>query len=130
MCSHRNPFGFPMIAYRPSVVDDFEQILALLRQLWPTKELDPEALKAIFGRVVVDRLYLCAVDGDRVIGFGGISFRDNLWQEGGDCLRGGVGCRRGLSQQGHRSGDYPSVAGFCTGEAMQAVRTGFWIPAS
>lgn len=72
------------IEIRPASIDDFDQLLVLFRQLWPTKVILPERLKTIFARVVATpyKQYLCAVEGNRVIGLGAVSFKDNLWQEG------------------------------------------------
>lgn len=89
---------------RPSTTADFGSVLPMLRQLWPSKKLDPEAMQAVFTKCLAseDWRLLCAdVDG-RVAGFCSILFRESLWQEGsvayveilvvGDDLRGqGIG---------------------------------------
>lgn len=73
-----------MIQLRPARLEDFDQLLVLFRQLWPTKLIVPARLREVFARVVATpyKYYLCAVDGERVIGLGAVSFKDNLWQEG------------------------------------------------
>jgi GNAT superfamily N-acetyltransferase len=71
-----------MIQYRPTSAADFEGVLALLRQLWPDKPIDPAILRPIFERIIEVRRYFCAEEEGRIVGFGGVSFRDNMWQEG------------------------------------------------
>ena len=71
-----------MIEYRPAQSSDFDGVVQLLRQLWLAKPINPSVLKPIFERIIISRHYLCAIHQDLVIGFGGVSFRDNLWQEG------------------------------------------------
>ncbi|HLP08866.1 MAG TPA: GNAT family N-acetyltransferase [Opitutaceae bacterium] len=93
-----------MIPLRDCRATDFDGVLALLRQLWPTKTIDPEVLRPLFARVLENRRYVCAEEGGRIVGFGGISFRDNLWQEGTiayvEELVVDEGCRgRGLGQR-------------------------------
>lgn len=68
--------------YRSVQASDFEAVLPLLRQLWPTKVMDLERLKPLFERVTQARFYLCAEEDGRILAFGGVSFRDNLWQSG------------------------------------------------
>jgi len=73
-----------MIQIRECTGEDFENVLHLLRQLWPDKQLDERKLRAVYDRALAsDRhLYLCAVDGRSVVGFGTLSFKNSLWQEG------------------------------------------------
>ncbi len=73
-----------MIQIRAATSDDFDSLLVLFRQLWPTKTIVPERLREVYARVIVtpSKQYFCAVEGDRVIGMGAVSYKDNLWQEG------------------------------------------------
>lgn len=59
-------------------------MLGLLRQLWPDKPLNPASLRTVFDRALVSeaQTYLCAADGERVVGFGSLTLKNNLWQEG------------------------------------------------
>ena len=73
-----------MIQIRPATLEDFDQLLVLFRQLWPTKTIVPERLRTVFSRVIATpyKLYFCAVEGGQIVGLGSVSFKDNLWQEG------------------------------------------------
>jgi RimJ/RimL family protein N-acetyltransferase len=69
---------------RPCRPEDFDAVLALLRQLWPDRPLDAEAIRAVYDRALGSdaQAYLCATDGERVIGFGSLTIKNNLWQAG------------------------------------------------
>jgi glucosamine-phosphate N-acetyltransferase len=75
------------IEIREYKADDFENILPLLRQLWPDKNLDENALKTVFKRVLIsdNQLYFCAISDSKIIGFGSLTIKNNLWQEGFSC---------------------------------------------
>jgi ribosomal protein S18 acetylase RimI-like enzyme len=65
--------------------DDFDAVLALLRQLWPARELDVAALRDVYRKgLASDRqAYLCAADpGEKLIAFGSLSVRNSIWQQG------------------------------------------------
>ena len=65
--------------------EDFEGVLALLRQLWPARELDVAALREVFRRgLASDRqAYLCATDAaGNLVAFGSLSVRNSIWQQG------------------------------------------------
>jgi len=72
------------ITIRPTRPEDFDKVLPLLHQLWPAKPLDLGAARAIFDRGLAseNRAYLCAGDGDEIIGFGTLIIRDCLWLQG------------------------------------------------
>ncbi len=55
-------------------------MLPLLAQLWPNQPLDPEPLKHVFNRALAShsQAYLCAANGERVIGFGSLTVKNNL----------------------------------------------------
>lgn len=63
---------------------DFSAVLELLRQLWPTKTIDPEAVQKVFDRALEsnNQVYLCARIKDKLIGFASLTIKNNLWQEG------------------------------------------------
>ena len=65
--------------------DDFDAVLALLRQLWPARELDVSSLREVYRKgLASDRqAYLCAADaGGKLIAFGSLSVRNSIWQQG------------------------------------------------
>ncbi len=72
------------ISIRPATPGDLDQLLALFRQLWPTKTIVPARLRTVFERVLATpyKRYFCAMAGEQVVGLGSVSFKDNLWQEG------------------------------------------------
>ena len=95
-----------MIQIRQCKADDFAAVVLLLQQLWPGKRLDTHALRTVFDRALVSKqqTYLCAVDGERMVGFGSLTLKNNLWQEGNlghvDELVVDEGCRgRGIGTQ-------------------------------
>lgn len=67
---------------RPCQPHDFDAVLSLLRQLWPDKQLDAGALREVFDRALQSdaQVYLCATDGDQVLGFVSLTVKNNLWQ--------------------------------------------------
>ncbi len=69
-----------MIEVRRSCTDDFPQILALLRQLWPGRELNARAVSAVFAAGLYSdaHVYLSACDGPRVIGFASLQILTSL----------------------------------------------------
>jgi GNAT superfamily N-acetyltransferase len=73
-----------MIQSRPCTSDDFSAVHELLKQLWPEKPLDPVSLRTVYDRAFDSDLqcYICATDGERIIGFGSLSLKNNMWQEG------------------------------------------------
>ncbi len=73
-----------MIQIGPCRAEDFDGVLALLRQLWPDQPLDRDALRAVYDRALASdsQVYLCAREGERVIGFGSLTMKNNLWQAG------------------------------------------------
>lgn len=73
-----------MIRIRECRSEDFEAVLNLLGQLWPDKQLDASSLRLVFDRALVSPAedYVCAIDEKRVVGFGSLSVKDNLWEAG------------------------------------------------
>jgi len=73
-----------MIQIRKCKADDFEAVTKLLRQLWPEQRLDVAALQAVFERALAgeQQVYLCAAEGDCVVGFASLTLKNNLWQAG------------------------------------------------
>jgi len=73
-----------MVEIRQCVREDFEAVLGLLRQLWPDRELDREALEDVFRHnlTLASQHYLCAVSGGTLVGFCSLSVRKSLWGQG------------------------------------------------
>jgi glucosamine-phosphate N-acetyltransferase len=71
-------------AIRPTKREDFDEIVPLLKQLWPARPLDLKAARHIFDQGLASdrRAYLCAWRGDRIIGFCTLAVRDCLWLQG------------------------------------------------
>ena len=73
-----------MIQIQKCSADDFEGVVALLRQLWPGKPLELDTLRSTFdSSLASDRqVYICAVSGRQVVGFGSLTTKSNLWSAG------------------------------------------------
>lgn len=69
---------------RETELSDFEEVIELLEQLWPDKELNRNALLKVFSTCVrsPDNMYLCAEIDGKVIGFCSLVIRENLRVEG------------------------------------------------
>jgi GNAT superfamily N-acetyltransferase len=65
-------------------LSDFEEVIELLEQLWPDKELNRNALLKVFSTCVrsPDNMYLCAEIDGNMIGFCSLVIRENLRVEG------------------------------------------------
>ena len=63
---------------------DFDGVLALLRQLWPGKDLARETLRQIFEQAVLakSRVLLQATVAGEIVGFGSMSLKMHLWHGG------------------------------------------------
>ncbi len=64
--------------------NDFKQVLALFRQLWPDKDLNRERQEIVYNAMLESEGYelLCAERKNRVIAFASVSIQHNFWQEG------------------------------------------------
>ena len=69
---------------RPCRSEDFEGVRLLLAQLWPNQRLDPLLIRSVFDRALVSltQVYLVAFFQQQVVGFGSLSVKNNLWQQG------------------------------------------------
>jgi ribosomal protein S18 acetylase RimI-like enzyme len=69
---------------RAAQPEDFEEVFALLGQLWPDKPLHREPLHNIFDQALTsdNEVYLCACRGAKVVGFCTLTIKSSLWQEG------------------------------------------------
>lgn len=65
---------------------DFNGVFRLLNQLWADKELNMDAMRAIFLRGIESQNdeFFCAEFDDKVVGFCALYIRTSFWQEG--CL--------------------------------------------
>jgi GNAT superfamily N-acetyltransferase len=72
------------VTIRHCLLADFPQVLSLLEQLWPTAELDPTGLEQCFCQAMAaeNQFYLGAEVGQRLVGFGTLSIKYNLWAHG------------------------------------------------
>lgn len=72
------------VTIRPTKREDFDEIVPLLKQLWPANPIDFKAARDIFERGLASdrRAYLCACLGEKIIGFGTLMIRDCLWLQG------------------------------------------------
>jgi hypothetical protein len=71
------------VTIRPTRREDFDEIIPLLKQLWPASPIDFKAARDIFdkGLTSARRAYLCACLGEKIIGFGTLMIRD-VWLGG------------------------------------------------
>ncbi|MEQ1911574.1 MAG: GNAT family N-acetyltransferase [Vicinamibacterales bacterium] len=69
-----------MIEVRRSHREDFPQILDLLRELWPGRELDEEAVRLVFLEALSSDsyVYFSACDQARVVGFASLHILKSL----------------------------------------------------
>jgi len=76
-----------VVEIRSCHAEDFDDVVKLLHQLWPDKEIDLPSLKIVFDRGLASesQKYICAVEEGKVIGFGSLTIKNNLWQEGYIC---------------------------------------------
>lgn len=68
---------------RRLTIDDLDALIALLHQLWPDKPIDKDAVKIIINHGLDDdnQEYICAVDGEELIGFCSLTIKNNIWLE-------------------------------------------------
>jgi|SRR3989304_5667252 len=73
-----------MFQIRPCRIEDFNEVLELLHQLWPDKSLDTASLRIVYDRALVSdsQAYVCVTAGEKIIAFGSLTVKNNLWQAG------------------------------------------------
>lgn len=73
-----------MAAIRECTEEDFDQIVSLLRQLWPDASLNIEDLKQVYqkGLNSDSEHYICATLDSEIIGFCTLVVNNSLWQQG------------------------------------------------
>ncbi len=73
-----------MIEIRACVAEDFSQVAALLRQLWPSTSIDDDLLRCAFLRGLKSSVqhYRCVVENGRIVGFCSLTLKNSLWQQG------------------------------------------------
>ncbi len=83
MLGGMNALVTTMIQIRKCMAEDFDGVVALLRQLWPGKPLDLVSLRSTYDRSLASerQVYLCAVCDKQVVGFGSLTIKSNLWSE-------------------------------------------------
>ncbi len=69
---------------RSCEIEDFPEVFRLLRQLWPDRSLDEAAMRRVFeiGLGRGDQAFYCIAENGRLIAFGSLHIRNNLWQQG------------------------------------------------
>jgi GNAT superfamily N-acetyltransferase len=69
---------------REVLVEDFDSIFLLLKQLWPRKKLHKDSLMKVFSQAIdsPNDEYFCAEINGRIIGFCCLTIQLSLWQEG------------------------------------------------
>jgi ribosomal protein S18 acetylase RimI-like enzyme len=73
-----------MVQIRKCSEADFNEVVMLLRQLWPDKPLNTQSLQSVYDIALSseNQKYICAVEDSKVVGFGSLTIKNNLWQEG------------------------------------------------
>ena len=73
-----------MAAIRDCTEQDFDQVVSLLRQLWPDVSLNTEDLRKVYqkGLNSDSENYLCATLDSEIIGFCTLVVNNSLWQQG------------------------------------------------
>lgn len=68
------------LVIRKADTRDFDQVFGLLKQLWPTKELDYEAMKKLFDQnlQVAHQFYTVVVYGPQIVGFGSLTIKYSM----------------------------------------------------
>lgn len=74
----------PVVHIRAIEPKDFPSIFELLKQLWPTNQLDSNLINGILIKNYKSdyKKLICAELGDYIIGFCSLTIKDNLWQQG------------------------------------------------
>jgi GNAT superfamily N-acetyltransferase len=72
------------IQIRPVVKGDIDSILPLLQQLWPKKKIHLHQIQSLIQQQLLSRNHhlVVAEQQNRVVGFGSLSRKINLWTEG------------------------------------------------
>ncbi len=72
------------IPIRPVVKGDIDSILLLLQQLWPKKKIHLHQIQSLIQQQLLSRNHhlVVAEQQNRVVGFGSLSRKINLWTEG------------------------------------------------
>jgi ribosomal protein S18 acetylase RimI-like enzyme len=72
------------IIIRQADFSDFEDILSLLKQLWPKNQFDFDTTKAVFNRNLKSdyKRIICAVQDSKIIGYCSMTIKNSLWQQG------------------------------------------------
>jgi GNAT superfamily N-acetyltransferase len=72
------------IQIRPVVNGDIDSILPLIQQLWPKKKIHLHQIQSLIQQQLLSRNHhlVVAEQQNRVVGFGSLSRKINLWTEG------------------------------------------------
>ena len=72
------------IQIRPVIKGDIDSILPLLQQLWPKKKIHLHQIQSLIQQQLLSRNHhlVVAEQQNRIVGFGSLSRKINLWTEG------------------------------------------------
>lgn len=75
---------FETAEIREATMADFQGMMKLFRQLWPSRPLSEHKLRELFLRIQATpgRRFFCAILHGNLVGLGSISIRDRLLDEG------------------------------------------------
>jgi len=70
-----------MISLRKLSINDLDELILLLEQLWIGKPIDREAVKKVIEKGLNSghQFYICATDDKKLIGYCSLTIKNNLW---------------------------------------------------
>lgn len=70
-----------MIKIRKLTINDLDGLINLLKQLWIDKNIDRDSVKKVIEKGLISnyQTYICATDGDILIGYCSLTIKNNLW---------------------------------------------------
>jgi len=70
-----------MISLRKLSINDLDELILLLGQLWIGKPIDQEAVKKVIEKGLNNghQFYICATDDEKLIGYCSLTIKNNLW---------------------------------------------------
>ena len=73
-----------MLTIRDLTINDLDNLINLLHQLWPGKAIHKKAVKTIIIKGINNnhQFYYCATLDDKIVGFCSLTLKNNLWTEG------------------------------------------------
>lgn len=70
-----------MIKVRELTINDVENLINLLEQLWIDKQIDLTAVKRVIETGLNNdyQVYICATDSENLVGYCSLTIKNNLW---------------------------------------------------